>query len=391
MLKSFKQNADTVLNNAVTRGDIPGVVAAVTNSKETFYQAAVGERGLGDALPMRFDTVFYLASMTKPITATAAMQLVEQGRLELDTPIDQWVAEAASIQVLDGWDAGGEPRLRAPKRPVTLRHLLTHTSGLAYFGWNADLARYMKEKNVPALDSGEAAAYYPPLMFDPGERWEYGISIDWVGKLVEVVSGKSLGTYMQEYIFSPLGMGSTGFRITPDMEARRATVHQRGEDGKLVATGWVRQQNPLLESGGGGLYSSAPDYLQFIRMILNGGSGNGNRILKPETVALMSHNAMGDIRVVMLKSENLQRSLDAEFFPGLPKSWGLSFMINEATAPTGRRAGSLAWAGIMNTFFWIDPGTGIGGVYMTQILPFVDTKALDSFYAFEKAVYQPVS
>jgi CubicO group peptidase (beta-lactamase class C family) len=186
-------------------------------------------------------------------------------------------------------------------------------------------------------------------------------------------------------------MGSTGFRITPDMEARRATVHQRGEDGKLVATGWVRQQNPLLESGGGGLYSSASDYLQFIRMILNGGSGNGNRILKPETVALMSHNAMGDIRVVMLKSENLQRSLDAEFFPGLPKSWGLSFMINEATAPTGRRAGSLAWAGIMNTFFWIDPGTGIGGVYMTQILPFVDTKALDSFYAFEKAVYQPVS
>jgi CubicO group peptidase (beta-lactamase class C family) len=391
MLKSFKQNADTVLNNAVTRGDIPGVVATVTNSKETFYQAAVVERGLGDGLPMTFDTVFYLASMTKPITATAAMQLVEQGRLELDTPIDQWVAEAASIQVLDGWDAGGEPRLRAPKRPVTLRHLLTHTSGLAYFGWNADLARYMKEKNVPALDSGEAAAYYPPLMFDPGERWEYGISIDWVGKLVEVVSGKSLGTYMQEYIFSPLGMGSTGFRITPDMEARRATVHQRGEDGKLVATGWVRQQNPLLESGGGGLYSSAPDYLQFIRMILNGGSGNGNRILKPETVALMSHNAMGDIRVVMLKSENLQRSLDAEFFPGLPKSWGLSFMINEATAPTGRRAGSLAWAGIMNTFFWIDPGTGIGGVYMTQILPFVDTKALDSFYAFEKAVYQPVS
>jgi CubicO group peptidase (beta-lactamase class C family) len=391
MLKSFKQNADTVLNNAVNRGDIPGVVAAVTNSKETFYQAAVGERGLGDGLPMRFDTVFYLASMTKPITATAAMQLVEQGRLELDTPIDQWVAEAASIQVLDGWDAGGEPRLRAPKRPVTLRHLLTHTSGLAYFGWNADLARYMKEKNVPALDSGEAAAYYPPLMFDPGERWEYGISIDWVGKLVEVVSGKSLGTYMQEYIFSPLGMGSTGFRITPDMEARRATVHQRGEDGKLVATGWVRQQNPLLESGGGGLYSSAPDYLQFIRMILNGGSGNGNRILKPETVALMSHNAMGDIRVVMLKSENLQRSLDAEFFPGLPKSWGLSFMINEATAPTGRRAGSLAWAGIMNTFFWIDPGTGIGGVYMTQILPFVDTKALNSFYAFEKAVYQSVS
>jgi len=383
-----KDNLDAVLRSVVERGDVPGVVAAVTSPAETVYLAAFGERGLGQGVPMTPDTVFYLASMTKPITATAAMQLVEQGELELDSPISRWVPQAADLQVLDGWDAGGKPILRAPKREVTLRDLLTHTSGFAYGLWDADLARYMTEEKVPELSSGEEAAFYPPLMFDPGERWEYGISMDWAGKLVEVVSGRSLGTYMQENIFSPLGMTSTGYRITPDMEARRATTHQREKDGTLTPTDWVNQQDPLREFGGGGLYSSADDYLQFIRMILNGGTGNGHQVLKPETVALMSQNAMGDIRVTMLETQNPSRSLDAEFFPGLPKSWGLSFMINEETAPTGRPAGSLAWAGIQNTFFWIDPGTGLGGVYLTQILPFVDDKALAGFHDFETAVYR---
>jgi methyl acetate hydrolase len=385
---SFQDSADAALRGIVERGDVPGVVAAVTSPAETIYLAAFGERGLGQGVPMTPDTVFYLASMTKPITATAAMQLVEQGRLKLDAPISRWVPRAAELQVLDGWDASGEPILRAPKREVTLRDLMTHTSGFAYGLWDADLARYMTEEKFPDLSSGEEAAFYPPLMFDPGERWEYGISIDWIGKLVETVSDKSLGTYMQENIFSPLGMTSTGYRITPDMEARRATSHQREKDGTLTPTDWVSQQEPLREPGGGGLYSSAEDYLQFIRMILNDGTENGNQVLKPETVELMSQNAMGDIRVVMLETQNPSRSLDAEFFPGLPKSWGLSFMINEETAPTGRPAGSLAWAGIQNTFFWIDPRTGLGGVYLTQILPFVDEKALAGFYDFETAVYQ---
>jgi methyl acetate hydrolase len=387
---ALEKNLDTVLQEAVERGDVPGVIGAITNRDETIYQGAFGERRLGQGVPMTIDTVTYLASMTKPITAAAAMQLVEQGKLELDAPISRWVPDAAKLQVLDGWDGSGEPRLRAPKREVTLRDLMTHTSGFAYDLWDADLARYMKLKGVPALDSGEEAAFYPPLMFDPGERWEYGISIDWIGKLVETVSGKSLGTYMQENIFNPLDMDSTGYRISPDMEARRASTHQRSPDGKLAPTDWVRQQEPLLESGGGGLYSTAGDYLQFVRMILNRGSANGNQVLKPETVDLMSQNAMGDVRVTMLKTQNPARSLDAEFFPGLPKSWGLSFMINEERAPTGRPAGSLAWAGIQNTFFWIDPRSGLGGVYLTQILPFVDEKALAVFYDFEEAVYQTV-
>jgi methyl acetate hydrolase len=385
---SLKDNADAVLAGIAERGDVPGVVAAVTSPAETIYLAAFGERGLGQGVAMTPDTVFNIASMTKPVTATAAMQLVEAGELELDVPISRWAPQAKNLQVLDGWDASGRPILRAPKREVTLRDLMTHTSGFAYGQWDADLARYLMEEKFPELASGEEAAFYPPLMFDPGERWEYGISIDWIGKLVETVSGKSLGTYMQENIFSPLGMASTGYRITPDMEARRATIHQREKDGALTPTPSVRQQEPVREPGGGGLNSTADDYLRFIRMILNDGTENGQQVLKPETVQLMAQNAMGDIRVVMLETTNPSRSLDAEFFPGLPKSWGLSFMINEETAPTGRPAGSLAWAGLYNTFFWIDRSTGLGGVYLTQILPFVDEKALAGFYEFETAVYQ---
>jgi methyl acetate hydrolase len=386
-----QQALDAVLAGAVQRGDIPGVVAAVTDRDGTTYTGAFGERALGKGVAMTPDTVFNVASMTKAITGTAAMQLVEQGKLELDVPISRYVPDAAKLQVLEGFDEKGEPRLRLAKREVTLRQLMTHTSGFGYNQWEANLDRYMKAKNFPALNSGEEAAFYPPLLFDPGERWLYGISTDWVGKLVEVASGKPLGAAMQDNIFKPLGMGSTGYRLSPDMEARRAATHQRGADGKFTEVEWKGQPQPVREFGGGGLYSTAGDYLLFIRMILNGGKGSGNQILKPEMVELMSRKAMEDIRVNMLKTTNPSRSEDAEFFVGLPKSWGLTFMINEETAPTGRAAGSLAWAGLFNTFYWISPKAGSGGVYMSQSLPFVDGKTLASFYEFEKAVHQSTS
>jgi CubicO group peptidase (beta-lactamase class C family) len=300
------------------------------------------------------------------------------------------VPAAADIKVLDGWD-GEEPRFRAPKRPITLTDLLTHSSGFVYNLWDAELDRFMKAKNFPALNTGKEEAFYPPLMFDPGERWEYGIGIDWAGKLVGAVTGKSLGTYLRENIFAPLDMTSTGYKLTPDMEERLVRVHQRGEDGKLTVVEWKGQPEPLLEFGGGGLHSTAGDYLKFVRMILNDGSAGSAQVLKPETVQLMAKNAMGDIRVTMLKTTNPARSVDAEFFPGLPKSWGLTFMINEETAPTGRPAGSLAWAGIYNTFFWIDRTNGIGGVYMVQTLPFVEEKSLQPFYDYETEVYRSVT
>jgi methyl acetate hydrolase len=388
---ALKEMLDTALSRPVQRGDIPGVVAGITDKSQTTYLAAFGERALGKGVAMTPDTVFNIASMTKAITGAAAMQLVEQGKLELDVPISKYIPRAAEFQVLEGFDEKGEPRLRPARRQITLRHLMTHTSGLVYDQWDADFARFVKAKNFPVLGSGANEGFYPPLMFDPGERWEYGISIDWIGLLVEKISAKSLGTYMQENIFSPLGMTSTGYRLTPDTEARRVATHQRSPDGKLTEVEWKGQAQPVREFGGGGLYSTVGDYLQFVRMILNGGRGNGNQVLKPETVALMGKNAMGDTRVVMLKTTNPARSADAEFFPGLPKSWGLTFMINEEQGPTGRSAGSLAWAGLYNTFFWIDPSKGIGGVFMAQILPFVDPKTLQAFYDFETTAYHATS
>jgi methyl acetate hydrolase len=295
-----------------------------------------------------------------------------------------------AVQVLDGFDAAGKPKLRPPKQPITLRHLLTHTAGFAYEIWSPDIIRYQQATGTPGIITCENAALGTPLLFDPGERWMYGINIDWTGKIVEAVAGMGLGAYLKEHLFDPLGMSNTAFKITPAMRSRLAKIHQRGEDGALQPLDLELTQDPEFEMGGGGLYSTAGDYAKFVRMILNHGAGEGGRVLKPETVNLMSHNAMGDKRVVRLPSAIPPLSNDAEFFPGSSKSWGLSFMINDETAPTGRSAGSLAWAGLANTYYWIDPTKGVGGVYLTQILPFADVKSVPLYLAFEAAVYRGI-
>ena len=386
-VSTLKPSSDALLRGAVDSGDVPGVVAAVTTRDNAIYEAAYGVRVQGQTAAMSPDTVLWIASMTKPLVGAAAMQLVEQGKIGLDEPAAKIIPELGGFKVLDGWDANGQPRVRAPKTTITLRNLLTHTAGFTYDIWNPDMARYLKTMNVPRAGSGRNAALRIPLSFDPGQRWEYGINIDWAGKMIEAVSGMRLGAYIKQNITDPLGMSSTAFKITPDMRARMAKVHQRGDDGKFTVTAFEVPQDPEFESGGGGLYSTASDYQRFMRMILNSGSGNGNQVLKPQTVDQMSHNAMGALRVRMLPTQNPVLSRDAEFFVGTSKTWGLTFMINEETAPTGRTAGSLAWAGLANTFFWIDPTRRLGGVIMMQILPFVDAKALALFYAFEKNVY----
>jgi CubicO group peptidase (beta-lactamase class C family) len=385
---SLGRQVDALLKRATDAGDVPGVVAMATAGDATIYQGAFGTRKLGAAKPMAIDTVVWIASMTKPVTSAAAMQLVEQGRLQLDEPAARWAPELAAVQVLEGFDANGAPLLRPPKRPITLRHLLTHTSGYGYGMWSPLLARYMELTGIPGTASCENAALQLPLLFDPGSRWNYGINIEWVGKVIEGASGKALGEYLQQNLFVPLGMDSTGFRITPAMRKRMSRLHERDAQGVLTAGDFEVPQEPEFEMGGGGLYSTAPDYLAFVRMILNRGAVMGNRVLKPGTVDLMSRNQMGDLRVVPMVTTNPSRSNDAEFFPGVPKGWGLGFMINHETAPTGRSAGGLAWAGLSNCYFWIDPASGVGGVYMTQILPFADAKSLPLFLEFETAVYR---
>ncbi len=387
---SLKQSADTLLRRATDAGDVPGVVAMAANRDGTLYEGAFGKRVLGQSAPMTTDTVVWIASMTKALTSTAALQLVERGKLDLESPASQWVPEINNARVLEGFDASGQPRTRPPKQPITLRHLLTHTAGFSYEIWSDAIQRYQKAKDLPGITSCQNAALRTPLLFDPGERWEYGINLDWVGKAIEAVSDKKLGQCLKENVFAPLGMKDTAFKMTASMRDRLAKIHQRGDDGKLAVSDIEIPQEPEFEMGGGGLYGTAGDYLKFVRMILNRGRANGNQVLKAETVDTMTRNQIGPIRVTLLKTAIPPLSNDAEFFPGLEKHFGFGFQINAERAPTGLLAGGLMWAGLANTFFWIDPTKQVGGVYLTQVLPFADTKSVPLFLDFQKAVYQSI-
>ena len=336
---------------------------------------------------MSTDTVFWIASMTKAITSAAAMQLVEQGKLSLEQPIRDILPELSSPQVLEGFTPSGEPRLRSAKRPITLRHLLTHTAGFVYDIWNADMARYMEAKGVPGIISCQNAALALPLVFDPGEKWDYGINIDWAGKAVERVSRQSLSAYFDEHLFGPIGMTDTGFKLSPERRERLAGMHARAEDGSLAQMEFEVPQEPEFQMGGGGLYGTASDYLAFAQVFLNEGRASGQAVLNPETAQMMTTNAMGDLDVQQLKTVAPAFSNDAEFFPGMRKKWSLGFMISTEAVPGGRSAGSLAWAGLGNTYFWIDPARGVAGVILMQLLPFADAKALELLTAFERAVY----
>jgi len=379
-----------VLKRAADSGDVPGVAAAVATSGGPIFEAAYGKRSLANDTAMTPDTIFRIASMTKAITGACAMQLVEQGKLDLDSPIAKVLPELADPKVLEGYDDAGKPKFRPAKRSITLRHLLTHTSGHVYEIWNPKLADYREKSGTPSNGSGLLAALNSPLMFDPGDRWEYSIGIDWAGRAVEEVSGLKLADYMTRNLLRPLGMLDTGFRINDHQKQRLAQLYMRGSEG---LTPFERNPPPNAEfdAGGGGLFSTIPDYLTFTRMILNKGRLNGVQVLKPETVAMMGQNAMGDATVVPLPASAKlpsggAMSNEVNFIAG--KKWGLTFMINPTAMPSGRSAGSMAWAGLMNSYYWIDPVKQVTGVYATQILPFCDVKSLKLFEDFETAVYK---
>jgi methyl acetate hydrolase len=382
---------DQVLKAAIDRGDAPGVVAMAATREGPLYQGAFGKRALPDGAAMTADIVFWIASMTKAVTSTAAMQLVAEGKLTLDQPIAHALPELASPKVLEGFDAAGEPRLRPARRPITLRHLITHTAGFVYAIWNSDIGRYIEKTGTPDIITCQNASLSLPLTFDPGEKWDYGINIDWVGKAVERVSGQRLGEYFAERLFGPIGMKDTMFKLTPAHRARVVGMHARGEDGALAPIAFQMPEEPEFEMGGGGLYSTAADYLAFQRIFLNEGRAGSRQVLKPETVRMMAENAIGDLNVGLLKTVAPSYSNDAEFFPGMVKKWGLGFMISTAQVSGGRSPGSLAWAGLGNTYFWIDPAKGIAGLILMQLLPFADRKALAMLTSFEKAVYAALS
>src|SRR6516165_1642491 len=367
MANNLRGACDGILQKVVTgKPRVPGAVAMITNGSANIYEGAAGERVLGGGKAMTTDTVFAIFSTTKAITGTAVLQCVEEEALDLDAPAKTYAPDIGKLEVLEGFDASGNPRLRAPKRDITTRMLMLHTAGLGYDFFNANYFRLAQEHGQPSVVTCTKASLMRPLLFDPGDKWEYGSNLDWCGQIVETIRGKRLGEVMKERIFAPLGMEDIAFSLTPSMRSRLAVIHQRGH----------------------GLYASIGEYMKFIRMWLNDGAGSRGRVLKKETVEAAVRNGLqAHQSVVMLPGVIAALSNDAEFFPGLKKSWSYTFMVNDEDAPTGRPAGAIGWAGLANTFFWIDRKNGFGGYWATQILPFGDPVSFGGYLEFETAAY----
>ncbi len=379
------QGFATLLHAAVARGAVAGAVVLAVTRDGTLLEAAAGP-GAGEA-PMSPTTIFALASMTKAIVSVGMMRLVEQGRLSLDTRVGEVLPALAEPWVLDGFDSAGAPLLRPARTAMTLRHLLTHTSGFGYPEWNAELRRAQAELGLPRVPTSFAELARTPLLFDPGTRWNYSIGVDVVGLMIEAVSGQSMDRHLREQVLAPLGMHDTGFLLTQAQQARRAPVHRRLADGTLQPMEWPAGLGQGFTGGGGGLCGSPADYARFLRMLLNGGTLDGTRVLGAETVATMARNHIGDLRVLPMISGVPERSNDADFFPAMVQKWGLGFLLNTEPGPHGRSAGSLGWGGLCNTYFWLDPERGLGGCLLTQILPFADPAVLELFGALERAAY----
>ncbi|WP_421998848.1 serine hydrolase domain-containing protein [Reyranella sp.] len=378
---------DASLQGAIARKDVPGVVALVTDRERVLYQGAFGVADVETGRPLAIDALFRIASMTKPITSVALMQLVERGRIGLDDPAEKYLPELAGLQVFESFDAAtGAYRLRPASRPATVRHFLTHTSGLAY-PFTSAVWRDFKPR------AGETYPFGGPLLFDPGERWYYSTSTDVVGRLVEVVSGQKLEDYFRQSIFAPLGMDDTSYSVPEAKGPRLVAQQQRAGDRMDGAIERQTPQPPLAIAapiGGGGLASTVGDYGRFVRMLLNGGALDGVRVLEAGTVTLMGQNHIGDLAVPAHRSA-LPRSADFTFIADGRDKWGLGFLITVDQVPGKRSPGSLSWGGINNTYFWIDDARGIAGVIMMQYLPFADAKALAVCDAFERGVYRLVN
>lgn len=375
-------NLDKVLEAAVAAQNVPFVVAMTGNAAGITYSGAAGETAgrMADE-----GTAFRIFSMTKAIGSLAAMILIDRGKLSMDTPVADVLPEWNTLQVLDGWN-GDEPILRAPKTVATTRHLATHTSGMEYEFWNADVPRYLQHTNHPTVLSGLKSSLMYPLTSDPGTRWGYGPSIDWLGQMVEAIDGRRIDAFCREEIFEPLGMPDTVFE--PDsLTDRLSEVSMRNEDGGFDIYPLAPPANPEVYGMGHALYSTAPDYMRFLRMVLNKGQLDGNRVLSEAAMAEMCADQMRGLEVEKMITVAPPLSADVELYGGTRATHSFAFVRNEVDQPGARSAGSLSWAGVCNTHYWIDPTRDICAVIMTQSLPFLESPLVKTYQAYETAVY----
>ncbi|MGM0583697.1 MAG: serine hydrolase domain-containing protein [Pseudomonadota bacterium] len=375
------------LQAQVAAGNTPGCVAVLADAEGVIHESAHGLRAEGGEAPMTVDSVFRLFSMTKAIGTAAALKLPDQGRLDLDAPVADILPEFAALRVFEGWAEDGAPRLRDPARPATVRQLATHTSGLVYDIWNADQLALLEHYGVPRLSAGRRESLPAfPLHFDPGERWAYGVSTDWLGLVVEAVAGEPIRDFLRREILGPLDMHDTDVVLSPDMAARLVAVHT-GQPGARRVVELNLPEKPDFFGMGHALHGTGPDYARFLRMILRGGELDGARVLSEDAVAAMRANAIGDLRVAPQPAAKPDYGETIDFFPEVEKTHTLGFMRVEGDIPGRRRAGSLFWAGVMNSHFWIDPAANLAGVLMMQQLPFLEPGAMAAFEAFERAAY----
>ncbi|WP_209349317.1 serine hydrolase domain-containing protein [Pontixanthobacter sp. CEM42] len=375
-------STEKALAKAIETAGLPGASAMIVDKDGIRFSGAWGMRDAVAGKPMALDTICQIASMTKAVVSLAAMQLVEQGKLTLDGPIEGLLPDLADPQVLTGFADDGTPQLRPAKGAITLRHLLTHTAGFGYHFVQSEVLQYFQNTGMPT--PGSKANFQMPLLFDPGEKWEYGVATDWVGMAIEAATGMRLGDYLEANIFAPLGMTDTAFRAVLPEDA--AKVHMRMPGGEFAIMP-VSLGAGEVQSGGGGLSSTAPDYARFLRMVLRGGELDGQRIISEKAIADMSCNQIGELRAGYMASSMPELAPPYDTFPEQHTGWGLGFLINPEQVEGRRSAGSLAWAGIFNSYYWIDPSKGIAGVFITQLSPFGDPGALEAFATLERIAY----
>ena len=369
----------TFLKGATDRGDVPGVVVAVVDKNGVLYNEAFGQSSTLSKKAMTKDTIFNMASMTKPVTSIAIMMLVDEGKLKIDDDVAKYLPKYKSPLVISKFnEADASYETRPAKRPITIRHLLTHTSGIGYGFSSPTLTKIMAKTKQTELDL--------PLLFDPGESWAYGASTRVLGHVVEAISGQKIDVFLQSRILGPLGMNDTSYLVPTTKYSRVVAVNARGTDGKFEERP-MPATLPATVQGDGGLYGTASDYGLFLRMLLNRGTLNGKRILSEASVKTIFENQMGN--VVVQPQESANQSLSRNFPLGAGKDrWGLGFQLAAEKQANRRTPGSGTWAGIFNTHFFIDPSREIGVIVMMQTLPFYDDASMKVYAGVEEAVYR---
>jgi methyl acetate hydrolase len=377
---------DRVLRDAVDAGAVPQVAAIAADAHGVLYEAGFGPRVAGHDGEVTAGTEFAVMSMTKMLVTVAALQLAEQGSLDIDAPVDTYRPEFAEIQVLEGFD-GDTPRLRAPASRATVRHLLTHTTGLAYWFWDSSIARYEQVTGLPGAGTGRGEAFKAPMVADPGTRFVYGINTDWLGRVVEAVTGKGLDVVLKEGVTGPLGMDHTSFVLSDAQATTRAAVHVKDGSGNWYDAGdVVNRTDPDWWAGGHGLYSTPRDYIRFQRALLRGGELDGARILSGKMVDEAFRNQIGGLDFpAAIATADPASSGPLHLGPGY--KWGYGLLLNTADHPGRRRAGTGAWAGLFNTHFWIDRASGICASIYSSSLPFIAPEALQLCLNYEMALY----